>query len=383
MRSRYAARDRAGGYRRRRDRGFDAVALAWPVRARTSGLIARASPVVIPRVHDCLTLFLGSREGIAGNSAAIRAPNTFPGWFTHKLGVIRRPPALWSHDPPNTPAGQSSPSATAGSRRRNHQFLGSWKRNYTRVAVIDTGCGEVEGCLRMAERISAGLGWECARLPGNTAMLRDLVSGEWDPARYLVLRPGERSELSGDEQVLVAVSAGTGTVADESATEAVIGDRALSAIEEPGARSGLGLGIDAGGTYTDAVVCDFATARVLSKAKALTTYDPLIGISGTRSIGTEPARPREPGRAVHQLATNAIVRNAAASGCIIMPYDGFDETLIRWPQRADRRTHEHHRRRDRASLRRRGLPRGGADDAGGGGGQLCDLRLRQHPQSRA
>jgi len=34
----------------------------------------------------------------------------------------------------------------------------------------------------------------------------------------------------------------------------------------------LGLGIDTGGTYIDAVLLDFEMERVICKAKALTTY---------------------------------------------------------------------------------------------------------------
>ena len=42
----------------------------------------------------------------------------------------------------------------------------------------------------------------------------------------------------------------------------------------------LGLGIDTGGTYTDAVLLDFEMKRVISKAKALTTYPNLeMGIA--------------------------------------------------------------------------------------------------------
>ena len=37
----------------------------------------------------------------------------------------------------------------------------------------------------------------------------------------------------------------------------------------------LGLGIDTGGTYTDAVIYDFEGKNVLAKAKALTTKDNL------------------------------------------------------------------------------------------------------------
>ncbi len=50
----------------------------------------------------------------------------------------------------------------------------------------------------------------------------------------------------------------------------------------------LGLGIDAGGTYTDAVIIDFTAERVLAKAKTLTTRDDLSrGVAAV--IGKLPA----------------------------------------------------------------------------------------------
>ena len=41
----------------------------------------------------------------------------------------------------------------------------------------------------------------------------------------------------------------------------------------------IGLGIDTGGTYTDAVIYDFDSRKVLESAKSLTTkYDLTVGI---------------------------------------------------------------------------------------------------------
>ena len=49
-----------------------------------------------------------------------------------------------------------------------------------------------------------------------------------------------------------------------------------------------GLGIDAGGTYTDAVIVDFVAERVVAKGKALTTRDDLsLGIAN--ALATLPA----------------------------------------------------------------------------------------------
>ena len=43
-------------------KGYDAVVMVYGLCGRaTAGITARDVPVVIPRAHDCITLFLGSR----------------------------------------------------------------------------------------------------------------------------------------------------------------------------------------------------------------------------------------------------------------------------------------------------------------------------------
>ncbi len=321
--------DRAAG------EGYDAVALAYGLCGRgTSGLIARGITVVIPRVHDCLTLFLGSREEYRRQFR--EHPGTYyitPGWFTRKMGMDQSGrPRLWTHEVRDHPS-----FAELAERYGEEQaeeivrFLGSWKRNYSRVAVIDTDCGEIEGCVQLADRIAENLGWSCERLAGDKAMLADLISGDWDEERFVAIQPGQRSETSGDDQVLVAVAPG-------AAGDAAALLEAIAGVEGTiGERAGIGLGIDAGGTYTDAVVYDFSAGRVLSKAKALTTHrDPLIGISEALDALEQDALQRSGLVALSTThATNAIVEDRGGKpGCIIMPHDGFDETRVLWPHRA-------------------------------------------------
>ncbi len=317
------------------DEGYDAVALAYGLCGRgTSGLVARGVTLVIPRVHDCLTLFLGSRKEYRRQFR--EHPGTYyitPGWYTRKMGMDQTgKPRSWTHNVREHPEfaglaeqyGESQAEEILG-------FLGSWKRNYTRVAVIDTGCGEIEDCAALAERIAENLDWRCERLPGDTQMLEDLVSGRWDSDRFIVLEPGERSEASGDEQVLVAVSRG------ESSDAGSIVDALSGAQGRIGDRTGVGLGIDAGGTYTDAVVYDFASGEVVSKAKALTTHhDPLIGITGALDGLQQDILQRAGLVALSTThATNAIVEDRGGQpGCIIMPHGGFDEERVLWPKRA-------------------------------------------------
>ena len=54
----------------------------------------------------------------------------------------------------------------------------------------------------------------------------------------------------------------------------------------------LGLGLDTGGTYTDAVIVDLQTNRVLAKAKARTTHDDLsIGLNEAVEAVLDGPRP--------------------------------------------------------------------------------------------
>lgn len=95
------------------------------------------------------------------------------------------------------------------------------------------------------------------------------------------------------------------------------------------AASRLGLGIDAGGTYTDVVVYDFQSDRVLQKAKALTTkWDFTIGIDDALAgLDAGLLRRVDLVSISTTLATNAIVENRGQPvGLLLMPpFDVFDE----------------------------------------------------------
>lgn len=96
-------------------------------------------------------------------------------------------------------------------------------------------------------------------------------------------------------------------------------------------RSGIGLGIDAGGTYTDAILYDFEARSVLASAKALTTHgDPAIGIG--RALDSLPhglfAGIRRTSLAT-TFATNAIVEGKGRKvGLLLAGYDDYDMAEI-------------------------------------------------------
>lgn len=76
----------------------------------------------------------------------------------------------------------------------------------------------------------------------------------------------------------------------------------------------LGLGIDTGGTFTDAVAVDLATGELVAKAKSPTTRDDLaVGIAGAlRAIGAYGLSGVELVSLSTTLATNAVVEGKGA-----------------------------------------------------------------------
>lgn len=95
----------------------------------------------------------------------------------------------------------------------------------------------------------------------------------------------------------------------------------------------IALGIDTGGTYTDAALVDYASGQVLFAAKALTTRRDLsIGIG--EAIDMVFQQPGAPSPATVSLtalsttlATNAIVEGQGSPVCLILI--GYDPDLIR------------------------------------------------------
>ena len=191
---------------------YEAVVLAYGLcGAATAGLRAVHVPVVVPRAHDCITLFLGSRERYAAESAA------HPGTYWYVQDYLERT----SDGSAFAGVGAASDAAARatyaeyvekfGSDNADYlmEVLGGWSEHYDRAAFVDlgvgTGAAEAEA---EARQQATSRGWAFERVAGELSLIRRLIDGDWDPADYLVLQPGESIAMSYDEGVVRAVAAG-------------------------------------------------------------------------------------------------------------------------------------------------------------------------------
>ena len=91
----------------------------------------------------------------------------------------------------------------------------------------------------------------------------------------------------------------------------------------------LGIGIDTGGTYTDAVIYDFESKSVLSAAKALTTkYDLAVGISNVLdALDSEYLKQAEVVSLSTTLAANACVEGKGGRAKLL--FIGVDKNTLK------------------------------------------------------
>ncbi|MBR4748642.1 MAG: DUF1638 domain-containing protein [Abditibacteriota bacterium] len=308
---------------------YDAIVLFYGLCGRGTGeLVSREIPILIPRVHDCIALFMGSDAAYKKEFG--RNPGTFYhtlGWLVKKINpnemaaidLYRNYDKIgWEQHPEY---GRLEGKYGESNAEYILQFAASWQKNYSRGAYIDMGFGEDEYAAQ-TEVMARAFGWKYERIKGDMGFLRELFRGVHSD-RVFVLPPFSVSKASGDDRIFNAVSAGESEHSFYE-TETVLYSEGESPLPK-----GVGLGIDAGGTYTDAVIFDFARRVVIAKAKALTTYeDLLIGINEALSkLPAEYLRTVQVTSLSTTLATNAIVegRGSRVGTILYSPFERFAE----------------------------------------------------------
>jgi hypothetical protein len=171
------------------------------------GLAARSIPLVVPRAHDCITLFLGSKERYLEYFLA--HPGVYfktTGWIERGEGLAQLGPESIEH---RYGMDQSYEELAAkygeDNARYLHEQLGNLFRNYRGLAFIEMGIEPDDRFERRTREEAAQRSWSYEKLAGDMALLQALVDGPWDEARFLLVPPGSRIAPSFDDNVIKAV----------------------------------------------------------------------------------------------------------------------------------------------------------------------------------
>jgi Protein of unknown function (DUF1638) len=193
------------------DTPYQAAVLAYGLCGKsTLGLTAANVPLVIPRAHDCITLFLGSRQ---------RYQEQFdlePGTYWYEQDYLERSKAG------DSSLGLGSIASTEGLEKQYTEYvakygkdnadylmevMGAWQQHYHRAALIDMNLGDISNAEKSAKMEAERRNWKFERLPGDLALIQRLFDGDWDED-FLVLQPGQAVEMTFDSQILGCAGCG-------------------------------------------------------------------------------------------------------------------------------------------------------------------------------
>ncbi|MEZ4559788.1 MAG: DUF1638 domain-containing protein [Caldilineaceae bacterium] len=109
----------------------------------TADLVARHTPIIMPKAHDCITLYLGLRATATTQSSSDILARTGTASTTWNARKPARPAVLIGHARRRggvRVVGGKVGQETADALRRGD--LRGWTKHYTRAAFIDTGLGD-------------------------------------------------------------------------------------------------------------------------------------------------------------------------------------------------------------------------------------------------
>lgn len=180
---------------------YDAVLIGYGLCSSIlKDLEARQTQLVVPRAHDCITLFLGSKERYQACFTA--RPGTYyftSGWL--EVRTRRGEGRTGGH-------GLFMPAQTAAAREDEYakwvekygaeqaeylrEVMAGWAAHYTHGTLIDFEFARPLACQDEVRRICAERGWQFEVLEGDLGLLERWLNGPWDPQEFLVVAPGQR-----------------------------------------------------------------------------------------------------------------------------------------------------------------------------------------------
>jgi hypothetical protein len=176
------------------------------------GVRARHLPLVIPRAHDCITFFFGSRQAYQEYFDA--HPGTYfhtTGWSERNRfeeGRYDRPAYGQQGVMANLGLTESYEEMIAKHGKENADYiietLGGWEKAYRQLCYLTMNATREEPFTELAQAKADEKNWQYAQREGDWSLLKKLFAGHWDD-EFLIVQPGQCIAPSNDEQIIKAV----------------------------------------------------------------------------------------------------------------------------------------------------------------------------------
>jgi len=186
---------------------YDALLLGYGLcNYGITGLSCRDIPLVVPRAHDCMTLFFGDKSKYMEYFE--KNPGTYfltSGWLERgeatgelrQLSIQHETGMDLSYEALVERYGEDN-------ARYLYDQLCDQTRHYSRITFLEMGVEPDDRFQRQAREKAGSHNWSFESIRGDMRLILNLVDGKWDEEDFLVLRPGEKVAVSHDGSIIAA-----------------------------------------------------------------------------------------------------------------------------------------------------------------------------------
>ena len=192
---------------------YDAILLGYGLCSSIlTGLTSAHTKLVIPRAHDCITFFLGSKERY--QNCFSERPGTYyftSGW----LECIKRrgnKGPVWGGV--SLPAGVTLNLSGAyeewaqkyGEDQAKYllEEMSRWTEAYSHGTLIKFDFLNHLKLKEQVQKICGEKNWQYDEIPGDLSLLQRLLDGDWPESDFLIVQPGQKVAPTFDADVVKA-----------------------------------------------------------------------------------------------------------------------------------------------------------------------------------
>jgi hypothetical protein len=135
----------------------------------------KRATLVIPKVHDCIAMFLGSHEAYKQQLSAEA------GTFFLAKGFI---------EVGDTPLDEYRRTVERYGKERADRLMRTMFGNYTRVLFINTGHHDLSKCREHARQMARQFSLRYEETKGSRVLFEKLIHGPWDKG-FILVKPDE------------------------------------------------------------------------------------------------------------------------------------------------------------------------------------------------
>lgn len=190
---------------------YEAILLGYGLCSNIlTGLDSPHTKLVIPRAHDCITFFLGSKERY--QELFSRRPGSY--YFTSGWLECRTRRGL----KPGDPGGMFMPANASANLNATFEYwvkkygeekaeylrevMGDWSNHYSHGVLIDFDFTKPLKLDEQVKQICAERGWQFEQVEGDLRLFQQWMDAEWSEEDFLVVPPGEAVVATFDEKII-------------------------------------------------------------------------------------------------------------------------------------------------------------------------------------